>query len=147
MKLICIRIRAGRATAPKWEGGKAFDLGELANFLDGLECKILKVLLTTGSVSSKKELALATGATYKMVLSSTKRLQEAELIEIRKEILRGKKGAVIRHSIKIASNVEEKQLETLVKQGLEKLEKCGDHRRLSQKFFHGHEYMVFSTHA
>jgi len=83
------------------------------------------MLLATGSVSSKKELAIATGATYKRVLSSTKRLQEADLIEIRREVIRGTKGAVIRHSIDIASNVVEKQLEPLVRQRLEKLEKWG----------------------
>lgn len=110
---------------PRGERAKVFDLGELASSLDGLDCKILQVLLTIGSVSSKKELALATGATYKRILSSTKRLQEADLIEIRKEVLRGKKGAVIRHSINIASHVEEKQLEPLVRQRLEKLEKWG----------------------
>jgi len=101
------------------------DLGELTGSLDGLDCKILLVLLTTGSVLSKKELKLATGASYKRVLASTKRLQEGGLIAVRREVIRGRKGAVIRHSTDIASNVDRKRLEPLVRQRLEKLEKWG----------------------
>lgn len=104
---------------------RVFDLGGLTSSLDGLDCKILLVLLATGSVSSKKELELAAGASYKRILSSTKRLQEDGLIEIRREVIRGRKGAVIRHSTDIASNVERKQLEPLVRQRLEKIEKWG----------------------
>jgi len=107
------------------ERTKVLDLGELTNSLDVLDCKILLVLLKTGSVLSKKELMLVTGASYKRVLSSTKRLQEGGLIEVRREVIRGKKGAVIRHSTDIASNLDRKRLEPLVRQRIEKLEKWG----------------------
>jgi len=107
------------------ERNEVFDLGELTSSLDGLDCKILLVLMTNGSVLSKKELKLATGASYKRVLSSTKRLQESGLIEVRREVIRGRKGAVIRHSIDLTSNLDRKRLESLVRQRMEKLEKWG----------------------
>jgi len=107
------------------ERAEASDPGELTGSLDGLDCKILLVLLTTGSVLSKKELKLATGASYKRVLASTKRLREGGLIEVRREVIRGRKGAVIRHSTDIASNLDRKRLEPLVRQRIEKLEKWG----------------------
>ena len=107
------------------ESAEVSDLGELTGSLDGLDCKILLVLLTTGSVLSKKELKLATGASYKRVLASTKRLREGGLIEIRREVIRGRKGAVIRHSTDIASHLDRKRLEPLVRQRIEKLGKWG----------------------
>jgi hypothetical protein len=103
------------------------DLDQSVESLDGLECKILQTLLTTESTSSKKDLQLATGVTYRRIIASSRRLKDAGLIEVRKEIIRGRRGAVIRHSVHISSKIgpDKRRFESLLRKRMEQLEKWG----------------------
>ena len=121
------RLRVSDLATMNTAQGQESDLTQSIDSLDGLECKILQVLLTTESTSSKKDLQLATGATYRRIIASTRRLKDAGLIDVKREVIRGKKGAVIRHSIHIGSKIgpDKRRFESLLKKRMGQLEKWG----------------------
>ncbi|MGC8935520.1 MAG: hypothetical protein ACP5LN_10215, partial [Thermoproteota archaeon] len=105
----------------------SLDLDQQIGSLDVLECNIVQKLIKDGAISSKKDLQQATNASYKRILSSVKRLEEAGLIEVKKQIIRGRKGAVIRHTIELSPKLqlEKARVESLIKKRLKQLEKWG----------------------
>jgi predicted transcriptional regulator len=113
--------------ASKRSEGASFDLDQQISSLDVLECSIVQKLIKDGAISSKKDLQQATNASYKRILSSVKRLKEAGLIEVKKQIIRGKKGAVVRHTIELSPKLqlEKTRVESLIKKRLKQLEKWG----------------------
>jgi len=122
-----LRLKVSEPATLETAQAQELDLDQSVGSLDGLECKILQTLLTTESASSKKDLQLATGVTYRRIIASTRRLKDAGLIEVRKEIIRGRRGAVIRHSVHISSKIgpDKRQFESLLRKRMEQLEKWG----------------------
>jgi len=121
------RLKVSEPATLETAQAQELDLDQSVESLDGLECKILQTLLTTESTSSKKDLQLATGVTYRRIIASSRRLKDAGLIEVRKEIIRGRRGAVIRHSVHISSKIgpDKRQFESLLRKRMEQLEKWG----------------------
>jgi len=120
-------LEVSESAMPGTAQAQELNLTQSVDSLDGLECRILQTLLSTESTSSKKDLQLTTGATYRRIIASTRRLKDAGLIDVKKEVIRGRRGAVIRHSIRISSSIgpDRKRFESLLRKRMEQLEKWG----------------------